>query len=354
MDASSFQKFLRLPASFALVAILFLAGCASSLKNEKQLVSGPQDLTQKIENSSQENIQKILDSSAQATAQSASASSGKAKGKKAKAAPAPKAKATPVGWQPASWPFGIGEKLVYAMRYGPIEGGVATIEVKEPKIVDGEPVLHYHAKVRSSKVLEFFYKVDDTMDTWVGAADHLPRRQEIQQLESARWGRRVVVFDQKAQAARYYSHLTKKNGEVQEIRRDDPLINAPQDVFGALFFYRFAEDLRTLNFPVHDRFKHWNNELIFIAKEQVTVPAGTFDTIKFKMNPRITGDLNPKGDVYIWFRDDPSKVMVKFSAKIRVGSVTGELREYKAGQTPTLSPPRLVTPMRLSQLGTLL
>jgi hypothetical protein len=161
----------------------------------------------------------------------------------------------------------------------------------------------------------------------------------------------VVVFDQKNKVARYYSHLTKKEGEVQEIRRDDPLENNPQDVFGALFFYRFVDDLTHLNFPVHDRFKHWNNELVFVAEENVSVPAGEFSALKYKMNPRISGDLNPKGDVFIWFKNDESKLMLKFSAKIKVGSITGELREYKAGEKISIPLPKMKTPTRLTKLG---
>lgn len=348
MDASKIQKFSRLSAKLALVVVLIYS-CARDLKKESDIVGGPQDLTQKIEDVSQDKLQKLIDKErsekeTKVDAKSKEVSQKDAAQKKLKKSKIP-------FWTPSHWPFGVGERMVLAMRYGPIEGGLATIEVKEPKIVDGEPVLHYHAQVRSSKVLEFFYKVDDSMDTWVGANDHLPRRQEIQQNESARWGRRVVVFDQKAKAARYYSHLTKKNGEVQEIRRDDPLENYPQDVFGALFFYRFADDLKKLNFPVHDRFRHWNNELIFEEQEKIRVPAGEFDTLRFKINPRISGDLKPQGDVLVWFKNDPSKILIKFKAKIKVGAVTGELREYQAGQNPQLSLPNLITPMRLNQMG---
>lgn len=257
------------------------------------------------------------------------------------------AAAAPQTWAPSGWPFGPGEKLVLALRYGLIEGGELSMSVEEPKVIEGEPVLHYVANIRSTRLLEFFYKIDDTMQSWVGLSDHLPRRQEIRQLETARWGRRIVVFDQKAQMARAYIHATKKSGEVEEIRRDDPIKSWAQDVFGALFFYRFIDDMTQVNFPIHDRFRNWTNELIFMGKEHITVPFGEFDAIHCRMNPRVEGSLAPKGDVEVWFKDDPSHILLQFKARIKVGSITGELRSYEPGHPFSVPPPLMRTPIHL-------
>ena len=196
-------------------------------------------------------------------------------------------------------------------------------------------------------MLEFFYKVDDSMDSWVRIEDHLPLRQEIRQLESARWGRRVVVFNKNEHLAKFYANATTKEGHTEEIKREDPMTPFAQDVFGALYFYRFALDLNHLNFPIHDRFRNWQNELTFLGKESVMVPAGEFMTQHFKMFPRVSGQLEPKGDVEIWVKDDPSRVLVQFKAHIKVGSVTGELKAYEPGTPIHLPLPRMRTPTSL-------
>jgi hypothetical protein len=193
-------------------------------------------------------------------------------------------------------------------------------------------------------MLEFLYKVDDTIESWIGIEDHLPRRQEISQRESARWGRRVVVFDQAKGVAKFFSKATKRDGTTEEFRRDDGMTRYAQDVFGALYFYRFVDHLDTLTFPIHDRWKNWNNQLTYIGKEKIRVPAGEFETLHFKMLPRVTGQLEPKGDVEIWVTNDSRRVLTQFRAKIKVGSITGELKEYKEGRPISLTPPVMKTP----------
>ena len=248
-------------------------------------------------------------------------------------------------WQPRVWPFGIGEKFELALRYGPIEGGIVSFEVMEPQILNGETVLHYSARVRSSKILELFYKVDDQMQSWVGIRDHLPRRQEIKQIESATWGRRVVLFDQGTGTAKFFSSATKKNGQYAEVKREDPMTPFAQDVFGSLYFYRFIDSLDKVAFPIHDRWQNWRNELTFLGKERVHVPMGDMDTLHFKMRPLVQGNLEPKGDVEMWISDDDRRLIVQFRAAIKVGSITGELKSYEPGRKPAMDPPLMRTPI---------
>ncbi len=362
---------------------VFLGSCASNLKTETDLKAAPDDLSQKIEDydlsqavaatETPTDIAKV-DASAAAEVKDESTVSLKETSKKKKSkkeilapdsdtneptkakkivtktavAPKPPGPAT---WTPSGWPYGIGETAKYSLRWGLIEGGVVTMTVLPPKSLDGEPVLHYLGTVKSSKALDIFYKVDDSIQSWVGLRDHLPRRQEIKQLESAQWGKRVVVFDQKAKIAKYYSAGTHRDKGPFEVRQDDPVAFGSQDIFAALYFYRFIPSLENTNFPIHDRFKNWNNKMTFLGRETIDVQAGRFNTMRFKMLPRVSGQLEPKGDVEIWLKDDSSRVMVQFKAKIKVGSITGELLEYQQGSVPTLSPPAMVTPTKLNDMG---
>jgi len=358
----------------------FLAACATKLKMDSDIKAVPDDFTQKFDAA---NVPIYLDPTVSLPTQeyleprellsrlikrirpdakdislnmpATAVSKGEKAKKKSKGdkSPPPAADvkaAVPAAktFKPLAWPFGVGEKITLVLRYGPLEGGIAVMEVKEPQSINGETVLHYHAEVKSSKVLELFYKVDDKMDSWVGLKDHLPRRQEIKQLESARWGRRAVVFDQPRHAVRFYAHTTFKEGKVEEIKREDPMTPFAQDVFGALYYYRFLSlGEHRVNFPIHDRFRNWSNELTFIAKEKIIVPAGEFEALRYKMFPRVSGDLAPKGDVEIWVSNDSRRVLLQFKAKIKVGSLTGELKEYEAGKDFQIAPPELKTPFDL-------
>lgn len=365
---------------WGLFSVLFLGGCARALRKEEIIDKiGPEEFEQKIEQVSDVELGKIIvqTTSESPTQVTPSMSSGPEKtvpvpgpvelekplargrvpkppiepAQKKKKAPDASVKIDkkpdPAGWQAESWPFGIGEKIVMSLRYGPLEAGEAHLEVKPPKVINGETVLHYTSRVRSAKIMDLVYKVDDVMHTWTGIDDHLPRRQEIHQNESGRWGKRVVVFNPLSHMAKFFSYTHFPDGREEQISREDRMFDFSQDVFGGLYFYRFVPDMKFLNFPIHDRWKNWANELTYLGPETVRVPAGEYQTQKFKMFPRVSGDLEPKGDVTIWIWDHPSKVMVQFSAKIRVGSVVGELKSWTPGAPIALPPPRLKTPRDL-------
>lgn len=359
------MKFIDSPYAVLGVGLIVLSACATKLKSEADLAKPPDEFSQKIE-AVPGAVLPVAETSGGLSAPMGAADSLKKILSRAKGLEPPKVEAKKLKskktapkktemetaalktWQPVSWPFGIGEKITLVMRYGVLEGGVATLEVLDQQMVNGEPVLHYQGHVKSSKILDFFYKIDDTIDSWVGLNDHLPRRQEIKQLESARWGRRVVVFDTKKQTARFFGHADFKNGNQEDVNREDPMATFAQDVFGALYFYRFIALGETgVNFSIHDRFRNWSNELTYLGRETIKVPLGEFKALHYKMFPRVTGDLAPKGDVEIWVSDDPKRLMLQFQAKIKVGSITGELKEYVEGRPIALATPVMKTTISL-------
>lgn len=250
------------------------------------------------------------------------------------------------------WPYGVGEKVTWVLRYGVIEGGVATLSVEPPMVLDGEPVIHYKGLVKSSKLLEFFYKINNEINTYVRVKDHLPLRQEIQQNESGRWGRRVVIFDQNKNQAKFFQDLTKSDGGKDDALREDPMTPFAQDIFGSIYFFRFLDSTRRVSFPIHDRYRNWANELTYLGDEKIRTPAGEFDTHHFKMFPRVSGSITPKGDVEIWTRKDDSNLILKFTAKIKVGSLTGEVTSIEPGTPLSFPPPELKTPTDVVNSGT--
>jgi hypothetical protein len=342
------------------LCFVLLFSCARELKKESDLTIGSEEFNQQIQSVNNETLDKIVvhgsdsrpvEKNETLEAQKAKVSfevPGDKKPSPKDKKPQPKAEVKKTDsekvWQPNRWPFGVGEKITWALKYGPIEAGEATLEVQEPKVIAGEPVLQYTGRVKSTRLMEYIYKVNDTMHTWTGLYDHLPRRQEINQLESGRWGKRVVVFDTKQNQAKFYSFTNFPDGRSEEVKRVDTISKYAQDVLGALYFVRFLDPLEYTNFPIHDRWKNWANELTYLGEKTIRVPAGTYKTHHYKMLPRVSGQLEPRGDVEIWVWDHPSRLMVQFAANVRVGSVVGELRNYTEGKPFAIPPPAFKTP----------
>ncbi len=325
-----------------------LSGCASKLQKESNTVVTPETLTQKIEQASDEEVLKSVEYAKKKSAQTSPPVVKATSTKKMKSKPpAPVQPPKPTGFVPQSWPYGLGEKSEWVIRWGLIEGGRITMTVEEPKLLDGIPTLNYRAHAQSSKVMDLIYKIDNQIDTFVRVSDHLPLRQEIVQNESGRWGKRVVLFDQDKNRSRFYENITKKGGEKSETLREDDITPFAQDPFTALFFFRFLPVVNRYNFPVHDRWKNWNNEAKFLGEEKVRVPAGEFETRHYQVFPRVEGSIEPKGDVEMWVWKHPSNLVVKFNAKIKVGSITGEVSKYEPGRPIPYPTPTLFTPYDL-------
>lgn len=250
------------------------------------------------------------------------------------------------------WPISIGEKSKIALRWGLIEGGIVTLEVKPPQQIEDRPVLHFHGEVQSSKVMNLIYKIDNSIDTWVDLETLMPVRQEIKQLESGRWGRRILLFTPSSKRVKFYEHITKKTGEVNEIVREDKVTKGAQDLFGAFYFYRFIHHLSDgFRYPIHDKGKNWSVDLKYIGRETLRVPAGTFNTLRYKVLLKLDGHMESRGDVEAWVTDDDKRIMVRFNAKIKVGSVSGDLIEYTPGQKIDLPLPVWKSPVKATIQG---
>lgn len=353
-----------------LILVVGLASCATELKDESAIEEAPEEFQQSIEFFPLELVspektspkkdpdeQKSLESSSVNPIASPKASDKTAAKKKAEKKTEKKAKQTtepevekaekelPPS-RSRAWPYGIGEEMKMTLRWGVIEGGVVTLKVDELQQLNGENVIHYAGTVQSSKMLNMFYRIDNTIDTWVRMSDLLPLRQEIKQLESSRWGRRVMVFDHDKQKVKLFEHMEFKDKAPKTVRKVDAMSQGAQDLFGAFFFYRWVQDMpEGFRYPIHDKSKNWNAELRYIGKEDMRVPAGVFETRHYKILPKLEGNLEPKGDIDVWVTDDDRNMLVQFKAKIKVGSLTGELIEYKKGRAIDLPLPRWATPV---------
>ena len=350
-------------AVFLLLSLSF-SDCAHNLVKDKDIAPAPKTTTQKIKkidqslkkkmisNESTENVVQKLKKkkgrrgylSTSGTPEETAKVDDSTKTKEKEPSKLKASKSNEKHWKPKYWPFGVGEKITYALRYGPIEGGLTTLEVKDIEMLEGQPAIHYHGTAISSKMLNLFYKVNNTVDVWVGLSDHMPLRQEVKVSESKRHGRRVVRFNQKTKKADYYEYVNRVKKGEKTYKRVIDLYKNPQDVVSSLYFYRFTPTLRSLNFPVYDRFGHWYNRFKFDGFETIRTPAGRFDAMRIKMRPKTTKSLKVWGDVTGWFSTDESKLLLKFKAKIKVGSITGELKEYRPGKKINAPLPLLKTP----------
>ena len=223
-------------------------------------------------------------------------------------------------------PFAAGERLVYNITWLGINVGTGVLEVKPKESYQNKEAFRIISTARSNDLISFFFPVEDEIESWVDANGIFSYFIQISQHHGLRRVSKEVLFDQEQhQATMVYKGKT----------RTFPIPPRVQDSLSSLYFFRTLEDLpigRSVFIDVHESKKNWRLEIQILGHERITVPIGTFDTIKTKATVQYEGVLMDKGDVYIWFTNDERKIPVLMKGRITIGTITATLA---SGDLPT-------------------
>lgn len=230
----------------------------------------------------------------------------------------------------AEVPFGIGERMDYRVKFGPLKVGRAHMEVEGLEAVAGNPT--YHLKFHMSGSVPF-YRLDDTQQSWLDVQLLATRRyyQDSHQGSYERY--REYEFDLEQGV------LSGLDGESDSI---------PE---GALDEAAFIYFVRSIELEVGQTYE-WNRYYRFdrnpvvlqvLRRERVRVPAGEFETIVVRPIIKTGGIFAEGGEAEIYITDDERRIPVRLNTKLKVGSVVLELTEYREGEK--------LTPDTLGSLG---
>lgn len=228
-------------------------------------------------------------------------------------------------------PFEMGEKLVMDLRWMMLPAGTATMWVERGEPVGDRPTFRLYGHLLSSKIVDTIYHVDNKVESLVDQKALIPYRFLLSMFETHQKKETRVKFDHVRKIAHYQAdRKSQKWGDQKEDRKDQvrPFV---QDMFSALYYsrtldYKIGEKQ---SFFIYENGKIIEVELLPVATELVTAPVGAFQCLKIKVSIRIDNVLKPMGDVFMWLSDDSKKYIVKFDAKIKIGSLNGGLVAIK-------------------------
>ncbi|MDH3216969.1 MAG: DUF3108 domain-containing protein [Candidatus Krumholzibacteria bacterium] len=222
---------------------------------------------------------------------------------------------------PVFVPFGEGEKLVYAVQYGIVNAGEATLEVRNISVVDSIPCYNIVSNARTNDVFSVFFKVRDRFVSLMDTTNLISVRYEKNLREGKFKRRESVRFDQINHKAIY------KDKEVTIAPRT-------QDVLTSMYY------VRTLPLKVgqaialanHTDGKNYPLLVKVLRKERITVEAGTFDCLVVEPFLRGPAVFNQKGRLTVWVTDDRYKIPVLMKSKMIVGAVSAVLKDYRVAE----------------------
>lgn len=253
---------------------------------------------------------------------------------RAQEAPAARDTIVPDTAAEAAWPFGIGERATYAVTFGPVRVGSASLAVEAADTVRGTPAYRVAMELRGGT---FFYHLDDRQVSWIAAHPFRSLRFDQRLREGGYRRDRTYCLDQAA--GRYWRFDQADDGSWHAPPGDEGLVEGmpmPPAALDEIAFLYFARTLplepgTTYRFARY--FEAEGNPVVLevLRRETITVPAGRFRTIVVHPIIRTGGMFGEGGQAEVYFSDDERHVVVELQTSMKVGRLNLYLRDYRAG-----------------------
>lgn len=217
--------------------------------------------------------------------------------------------------------FAKEEKLTYRIRWSFLLAGHTTLETKKGKEIDGEPTIHFVMTTKTTPFIDNFYKVRDVIESHAARdLDHSLRYTKKQQGKTKR--DIVVTFDRQKGLARYENFGKSRTPISIRPGTIDPL--------AALYYIRWADFQNgpLIERPVSDGKYNEIGKAMILRREQIHVPAGTFQTVVIKPSlEKVRGvfEKSKNSTLLLWITDDANRRLIKAASSVSVGSFVAEL-----------------------------
>ena len=223
--------------------------------------------------------------------------------------------------------FEPGEWLKFRMHYGPLNASYATLQVKNAKIND-IPVYHVVGHGETTGFASWFFKVDDTYESYFDKKDGKPYR-FIRKINEGGYTKDVEInFDHEKDKAVFND---KKNKKKLNVDFQDSI----QDLISAFYFLRNnyepkdltkgeAIDLKML----YDDDGIFTFKLKYLGKETVRTKYGKVECLKFRPLVQSGRVFKEQESLSLWVSNDDNRIPIRIKADLAVGSIKADLDGY--------------------------
>lgn len=228
----------------------------------------------------------------------------------------------------AAVPFGPGEQVVYRVSYGILgRRGTAWSDVVAVDTMRGKPAYHLSFRLQGGAL---GLNINDTQESWLDVANLYSHRFK-QDLNQPRY-KRLRTLDFFPADGMWRQVEKPDSGELASLQ--------PLDDVSFLYWARTLPLEVGKRYEFNRYFKESGNPVIIevLRREEVKVPAGTFNTIVVKPLIRTSGLFSEGGEAEIYFSDDDARIVVQLRTKLSIGRLTMQLESFTPGEP--LSPAR--------------
>jgi hypothetical protein len=232
---------------------------------------------------------------------------------------APSARVVP---PPPNYSFPNGQTYVFEVEWHLFNAGTARLTLG----LDGGQE-HVTATADSAGVVNALYKVHDRFEAFFDPRTFCSQR-VLKNTQEGSHSRQTEIHFDYSRNKTVIEEKNLKTGEQKHVENDLPA--CVTDVLSG-FYYLASLPLQTGNtntFPMNDGGKTTEVRARVEAREQVKVPAGTFQTVRVKAEA-ISGALQGKGTIWAWFTDDANHTPVQMRSKLGWGTLLFRLQRIE-------------------------
>lgn len=224
--------------------------------------------------------------------------------------------------------FKAGEVIKYRVHYGMIDAGEAIIKVEESQYkFDGREAFRIVGTGTSLGTFDWFFKVRDHYETYVDKQGLFPHRF----IRNCDEGGYKIQQDYTFFPEKRAYKSTKGEGYLTP--------DFVQDMLSAFYYARTTDysnakkgDIFTINTIVDDEI--YPLKMKFLGRENMKVDVGTFACLRFAPVVQKGRVFKKEEDLSVWITDDANHIPILAKAKILVGSIKMELKEYSGIANP--------------------
>ncbi|MFS4454590.1 DUF3108 domain-containing protein [Maribacter sp. 2304DJ31-5] len=223
--------------------------------------------------------------------------------------------------------FKPGEWLKFRIHYGFLNASYATLQVKNSKL-DTIPVYHVVGHGETTGFASFFFKVDDTYESYFDKVDGKPYR-FVRKINEGGYTKDIEInFDHEKDKAVLNDKKNKK-------KLNFVLHDSIQDLISAFYFLRNNYELQDLTEGeaidlkmLYDDDGIFNFKLKYLGKEIVRTKYGKVECLKFRPLVQSGRVFKEQESLSLWVSNDDNRIPIRIKADLAVGAIKADLDGY--------------------------
>lgn len=228
--------------------------------------------------------------------------------------------------------YDSGEWFKFRIHYGIINAGFATLELKEG-VKNNKKVYHAIGKGYTTGMSRFFFKVDDTYESYFDKVSNKPF-QFTRKIDEGGYTKNQEGFfkqDVNKITVKDYKNKTEKTFSVSE---------NVQDIISTFYFLRNhpnVDKLKVGESIVVDMFfddETFKFKLKFMGREELKTKFGTVSSMIFRPLVQSGRVFKEEESLTVWISDDENKIPLRIKANLAVGSIKADLDGFKGLKNP--------------------